>query len=117
MEGTTRFLRLCRPYTNEIMDFEFTSNDAFTNKLKAYGIHDFQSLLFYVKQLPYGRNKNREDLYLVISEYSVEFHQNYLKKWLRNEKIGLDFQELWAIRKICISNISNPLSIKSPKTL
>lgn len=50
------------------MDFEFTSNSTFTKKLKDYGIHDFQSLLFFVKQLPYGRNTNRKDLYLVISE-------------------------------------------------
>ncbi|MGO3184284.1 MAG: hypothetical protein ACTIJ9_15765 [Aequorivita sp.] len=50
------------------MDFKFTSNGVFTKKLKAYGIHNFQSLLYYVKHLPYGRNTNRKDLYLVISE-------------------------------------------------
>ena len=51
-----------------MMDFKFTSNGTFTEKLKEYGIRDFQSLLFYVKNLQYGRNANREDLSLVISE-------------------------------------------------
>ena len=185
------------------MNFEFTSNGMFTKKLKAYGIHDFQSLLFFVKQLPYARNKNREDLYLVISEskgtcsskhaflkavaiennfseiklilgiykmteyntpkiypvlsekhleyipeahcylkyrdervdvtsatsdfakiendileemeiepqqvseFKVDFHKNYMKHWLKKENIGFDFQEIWAIREYCISNISS----------
>lgn len=50
------------------MDFELISNQTFTKKLKDYGIYDYQSLFFYVKNLQYGRNANREDLFLVISE-------------------------------------------------
>ena len=185
------------------MEFEFTSNDTFTKKLKAYGIHDFQSLLFFVKQLPYGRNSNREDLYLVISEskgtcsskhsflkavadendfseiklilgmykmtehntpkiapvlsennlkyipeahcylkyrheridatsgtsyfsniendileeieiepqqaaeFKVEFHRNYIKNWLQEEKLNFSFEEIWEIRENCIRKMSS----------
>ncbi|WP_034259562.1 hypothetical protein [Aequorivita capsosiphonis] len=184
------------------MDFEFKSNDTFTKRLKAYGIHDFQSLLFFVKNLPYGRNTNREDLYLIISEskgtcsskhaflkavamennfsevklmlgiykmseintpkitpalsennlnyipeahcylkykdervdvtsatsdfarikkdimkeieilpeqvsnFKVDFHKNYLKKWLTENEVNFTFEEVWEIREKCINNIS-----------
>lgn len=50
------------------MKYEFTSQGKYTKNLVDYGIHDFQSLLFFVRSLPYGRNANRENLYLVISE-------------------------------------------------
>lgn len=183
-------------------NFEFTSKETFTKGLKEYGIHDFQSLLFFVKNLPYGRNTNREDLYLVISEsigtcsskhaflkavavendiseiklilgmykmteknmpkivpvlsqnnlefipeahcylkfrneridvtsansnfgtiendilqemeiepqqvseFKVDFHKNYLKKWLRENEVNFTFEEIWKIREKCIENIS-----------
>lgn len=184
------------------MGFKFTSNENYTKKLKDYGIHDFQSLLFFVKNLPYGRNDNRENLYLVISEgkgtcsskhaflkavaiennfsevklilgifkmnenntpkispalsennlvhipeahcylkykderidatsgtsdfakiredvleeieilpeqvskFKIEFHKNYLKKWLNESELNLTFEEAWEIREKCIENIS-----------
>lgn len=185
------------------MNFEFTSNGTFTEKLKACGIHDFQSLLYFVKQLPYGRNENRKDLYLVISEskgtcsskhaflkavaeendyleiklilvmykmtehntpkiapvlsknnllsipeshcylkyrneridatsatsdfaniendileeieiephqvaeFKVEFHRDFIKNWLQQEKLDFSFEEIWEIRENCIKNISS----------
>ena len=206
MKLHTRFqlaTKVGKSFKLKIMDFEFTSNATSTKKLKAYGIHDFQSLLFFVKQLPYGRNSNREDLYLVISEskgtcsskhaflkavadendfseiklllgmykmtedntpniapvlsennlkyipeahsylkyrneridatsatsdfsniendileeieiephqvaeFKVEFHRNYIKKWLQQEKLGFSFEEIWEIRENCIKNLSN----------
>lgn len=51
-----------------MVNFKFIANAAYTEKLKYHDIYDFQTLLSFVKNLPYGRNTNRQDLYLVISE-------------------------------------------------
>lgn len=42
--------------------------DKLTNLIKSTGIEDWQALVEFVKNLPYGRNQNRTDLSLVISE-------------------------------------------------
>jgi len=42
-----------------------------------------------------------------ISEYKVEYHQNYLKEWLdQNNKIKLSLGDLWNIREKCIEDLS-----------
>lgn len=44
------------------------ATDKLTNLIKSVGIEDWQTLVEFVKNLPYGRNQNRTDLSLVISE-------------------------------------------------
>ena len=42
-----------------------------------------------------------------ITEYKVQYHQNYLKGWLdQNNKIKLSLGDLWNIREKCIEDLS-----------
>ncbi|WP_235016323.1 hypothetical protein [Aquimarina sp. AU474] len=48
---------------------QLTSSDPLTRDMIAKGIQDWQALLTYVQQIPYGRNASRTDVSLVISEH------------------------------------------------
>lgn len=45
-----------------------SSNDELTHLIEAVGIRTWSNLLDWTQKLPYGRNENRRDLKLVISE-------------------------------------------------
>ncbi|HKO77969.1 MAG TPA: hypothetical protein VJU52_12155 [Flavobacterium sp.] len=45
-----------------------SSSDILTQQLNNSGIFSWEELLIYVKNIPYGRNANREDLSLVLKE-------------------------------------------------
>jgi len=49
-------------------DYKLTSTDNLTLELKRKGITSWSTLLEFVKNIPYGRNKNRIDFSLVLSE-------------------------------------------------
>lgn len=49
-------------------DYAFLSNDELTELAKSNGISSWNELTEFIKNLPYGRNKNRTDLRLVLSE-------------------------------------------------
>lgn len=42
-----------------------------------------------------------------VSEYKVEFHKTFVRDWLRKSAFEMDFEQLWAIRETCISNLTN----------
>ncbi|WP_338814451.1 hypothetical protein V9L05_03890 [Bernardetia sp. Wsw4-3y2] len=46
----------------------FKSNDKLTLQLKNLGINNWNELTKYIQNLPYGRNENRHDLSLVLTE-------------------------------------------------
>jgi hypothetical protein len=46
----------------------FSSSDSLTQQIQNLGIDSWEDLLIYVKNIPYGRNANREDLSLVLKE-------------------------------------------------
>ena len=50
------------------MDYELSSNDGLTHLANNQGIFSWKQLTDYIKNLPYGRNANRTDLSLVLSE-------------------------------------------------
>ena len=50
------------------MDYKLTSEDKLTAIIKNRGIETWNELIEFVKSLPYGRNSNRFDFGLVISE-------------------------------------------------
>lgn len=50
------------------MDYLLSSNDQLTKLLRAEGITTWNEALHYSKQIPYGRNTNREDFSLVVKE-------------------------------------------------
>lgn len=49
-------------------DYKLTSKDKITELAKSKGIDTWNELKEFVKNLPYGRNKNRTDFGLVLSE-------------------------------------------------
>lgn len=51
-----------------MIDFELTSNEQYSSRFRELGIHSFQDACDFVAELPYGRNANREDFALVLSE-------------------------------------------------
>lgn len=38
--------------------------------------------------------------------FKIEFHKNYLKQWLKDEGVDMDFKTLWDIREACITKLS-----------
>lgn len=49
-------------------DYKLKSTDELTELAKNHGIESWNKLTEFIKNLPYGRNKNRTDLGLVLSE-------------------------------------------------
>jgi hypothetical protein len=183
------------------MTMDLTSNEELTQQLLKLGILNWNDVLLHVKNIPYGRNSNREDLSLVlkenkgscsskhaflkeianqnnipnvqliigiykmnesntkigtilsensidyvpeahcylningerldyttgsssfeklkndileeieiepyqVGEFKIEYHQNFMKKWLIDTKSNLSFSEIWCIREKCIAYLS-----------
>jgi hypothetical protein len=42
-----------------------------------------------------------------VIDYKVNYHQNFIKKWISNNKITFTFEEIWKIRETCIEQLSN----------
>lgn len=183
-------------------DYALNATDTLTVLMKSNGIETWKQAINHVKKLPYGRNKNREDITLVLTEqkgscsskhallkeiadlnfipnvhlilgmyamndsntpkigdelyknninylpeahcylkieeknydftntssdfstikddiiteleitpkqvstYKVNFHQQFLKQWIIEEKLPLDFNTIWEIRENCIRRLS-----------
>nr|WP_294858754.1 hypothetical protein [uncultured Fluviicola sp.] len=51
-----------------MIDFELTSNEPYSIAFRERGIHSFSRACDFIAKLPYGRNANREDFGLVLSE-------------------------------------------------
>lgn len=51
-----------------MVDFQLTSTDIYSTAFRELGIHTFSEACAYVQQLPYGRNANRYDFGLVLTE-------------------------------------------------
>jgi hypothetical protein len=49
-------------------DYKLTSKDKLSELAKRNGIKTWNELTKFIKNLPYGRNKNRTDFGLVLSE-------------------------------------------------
>ncbi|MBL4664011.1 MAG: hypothetical protein JKY22_10775, partial [Flavobacteriaceae bacterium] len=50
------------------MNTSLISTDLWTTQIRELGIHDWQMLTKFIQNLPYGRNQNRIDFSLVLSE-------------------------------------------------
>ena len=63
-------LRLFSRFNSRIMekDYKLNSKDELTELAKCNGIETWNQLTQFIKNLPYGRNKNRSDFRLVFSE-------------------------------------------------
>lgn len=51
-----------------MINFQLTSEENKSSLFRNLGINDFHSACAYIESLPYGRNSNREDFSLVITE-------------------------------------------------
>ena len=59
-------------------DYKLESQDQLTKLAKSNGIETWNELTEFIKNLPYGRNKNRTDFGLVLSEKKELVAQNML---------------------------------------
>lgn len=41
-----------------------------------------------------------------VAEFKVNFHQNYVRNWLKETNSEISFEEIWKIREQCIKNLS-----------
>lgn len=41
-----------------------------------------------------------------VADFKVEFHKDFIRKWLRDQNIDLTFDDIWNIREQCIFNLS-----------
>ncbi len=41
-----------------------------------------------------------------VGQWKVDYHKDFLKNWIRKEKIKFDFDEIWALREKCIQRLS-----------
>lgn len=51
-----------------MIDFELTSNESYSSRFREAGITSFREACGFVARIPYGRNANRADFGLVLSE-------------------------------------------------
>ena len=51
-----------------MLDFKLTSSEQYSTRFREAGIHSFKEACEFTANLPYGRNANREDFGLVLSE-------------------------------------------------
>ena len=45
-----------------------------------------------------------------VADFKVNFHRNYLKKWIETSNQKMTFDEIWKIREQCIKNLSKQTS-------
>ena len=41
-----------------------------------------------------------------VGQFKIDFHQDWMKKWLAEEMPGRSFEEVWQIREMCIKKLS-----------
>lgn len=42
----------------------------------------------------------------LVSEFKIQYHKNYIKKWIIDHQINYTFDEIWNIREQCIKQLS-----------
>ncbi|HEX8577435.1 MAG TPA: hypothetical protein VF677_14185 [Flavobacterium sp.] len=67
---------------------DFTNKDSLYNKIK-------NDILEEIEIDPFQ-----------VSEFKVNFHKEYLKKWLSKVNSVMTFEQVWEIRENCIQNLS-----------
>ena len=48
-----------------------------------------------------------------IAKFKVEYHKNFLKQWILENKIKIDFEKIWQIREQCIANLTRKARLHS----
>ena len=41
-----------------------------------------------------------------VGKFKVDYHRQYIQKWIVEQEIPLDFEQVWMVRETCIQNLS-----------
>ncbi|MBK8818119.1 MAG: hypothetical protein IPN49_03130 [Saprospiraceae bacterium] len=41
-----------------------------------------------------------------VDTFKVEYHRNFLEKWVNEQNVKWDAQQIWEVREKCIKNFS-----------
>lgn len=47
-----------------------------------------------------------------VAEFKVEYHKDFLKNWVSENNVKLNFDEIWRIREKCIANLTEKSSVQ-----
>ncbi len=45
-----------------------------------------------------------------VAEFKIEYHKAFLKRWISENNINMNFDEVWEIREKCITNLTKNAS-------
>lgn len=94
-----------------MIDFELDSDFSISELFRQNGVHTFSDAMSFVKNLPYGRNSNREDLTLVLTEAKGTCSSKHaLLKYLADENLQPEIKLMLGIFKM---NGENTPKVKS----
>ncbi len=69
--------------------FDFTSESADFNRLKNDIIYE------------------KEIMSQQVTDFKVQFHKQFVKSWIKKQKLIEDFETIWLLREQCIENLSS----------
>lgn len=88
-----------------MLDFELNSDKSISKKFHELEIYTFSDAMNFIKNLPYGRNSNRENLILVLDEMKGTCSSKHaLLKSLANENEQSEIKLMLGIFKMSESN-------------
>lgn len=41
-----------------------------------------------------------------IGQFKVDYHKQFIKNWISDNQLNIEFEEVWKLRELCISNLS-----------
>lgn len=47
-----------------------------------------------------------------VAEFKVDYHKQFLKRWILENQIEITFNEIWSIREKCISNLTEEADLQ-----
>jgi len=47
-----------------------------------------------------------------VAEFKVEYHKDFIKNWILENNVKMDFDEIWQIREKCIMNLTEKASVQ-----
>lgn len=50
-----------------------------------------------------------KELYVLpdqVGDFKVKLHQDYIRSWIKTERVPYEYEEIWNLREQCIANLS-----------
>ncbi|WP_296314822.1 hypothetical protein [Winogradskyella sp. UBA3174] len=97
--------------TPKIGNVLIKNNIEFIPEAHCYLLINNERLDFTTSSSDFGRLKDailfeKEIQPHQVAEFKVNFHKNYMKRWIIDNNIHFTFNELWLLREQCIENLS-----------